>query len=249
MSTIERAIEIAAQAHAGQTDKAGKPYLFHPLRVMFAVQQPLEKMAAVLHDTVEDTSITLSDLVEAGFPPEVVNAVDALTKREGEKRLEAAQRAAQNPIARIVKLADVADNMDLSRLPNPTDKDFARLKEYEQVKELLENANRNRKQPRAGKYEVFVDDNYHYMSEDDRYLAGRYKNLDKAIKKCKKITTDSLESFWEPGITAEKLRSQWVMFGDDPFIVGAEGSIPFSAREFITTTICEEIIKRRLAKT
>jgi len=85
----------------------------------------------------EDTDVTLADLRDEGFPPEVVDAVEALTKIEGEHRLEAARRAAKNPIALIVKLADVTDNMDLSRMSNPSEKDFNRLKEYEQVKELL----------------------------------------------------------------------------------------------------------------
>ena len=68
MSTVETAIEIAARAHAGQVDKAGVPYIFHPLRLMLAVTTPFERMAAVLHDTVEDTDISLADLREAGFP-------------------------------------------------------------------------------------------------------------------------------------------------------------------------------------
>ena len=138
MSTVEKAIEIAARAHAGQVDKAGAPYVFHPLRLMLAVLTPFERMAAVLHDVVEDTAVTLSDLQDAGFSPEVLDAVVALTKRTGESRLEAARRAAKNPIARVVKLADVTDNMDLSRISNPSEKDFTRLKEYEEVKEYLE---------------------------------------------------------------------------------------------------------------
>lgn len=137
MSTIERAIEIAARHHAGDTDKAGSPYLYHPLRLMFAVNSLSEKMAAVLHDVVEDTPVTLEELRQEGFPEEVVEAVDALTKRPGESRLEAAARAAANPVARVVKLADVTDNMDLSRISDPTDKDFERLKEYVKVKKLL----------------------------------------------------------------------------------------------------------------
>ena len=137
MSTFEKAIEIAARAHANQVDKAGAPYVFHPLRLMFAVKTPFERMAAVLHDVVEDTALTLADLQGAGFPTEVLGAVEALTKRKGESRLDAARRAAKNPIALIVKLADVTDNMDLSRISNPSEKDFTRRKEYEQVKELL----------------------------------------------------------------------------------------------------------------
>lgn len=137
MSSIEKAVEIAARAHAGDVDKAGNPYLFHPLRLMFAVEQPFEKMAAVLHDVVEDTPITLEDLQAEGFDPQVLSAIEALTKRPGESRLEAAARAASNNITRVVKLADVTDNMDLSRISEPKDKDFERLKEYVKVKQLL----------------------------------------------------------------------------------------------------------------
>lgn len=137
MSTIEKAIEIAAREHAGDIDKGGSPYIFHPLRLMFAVRKPFEKMAAVLHDVVEDTPVTLDDLKDEGFNPEVIAAVEALTKKAGESRMEAATRAAENPIAIVVKLADVTDNMDLSRISEPTDKDFARLKEYFAVKKYL----------------------------------------------------------------------------------------------------------------
>jgi (p)ppGpp synthase/HD superfamily hydrolase len=137
MSTLERAIEIAARAHAGQVDKAGQPYILHPLRLMLAVTTPHERMTAVLHDVVEDTPITLDDLKSEGFPTEVLEAVHALTKTKGESRIAAARRAANNPIARVVKLADVTDNMDISRIPQPTEKDHARINEYEQVKALL----------------------------------------------------------------------------------------------------------------
>lgn len=137
MSTLERAIEMAARAHANQVDKAGQPYILHPLRLMLAVRTPHERMAAVLHDVVEDTPLTFEDLAREGFPPEVIAAVRALTKHKGESRIAAAQRAVQDPIARVVKLADVTDNMDLSRIPEPTEKDFARLREYEQVRAIL----------------------------------------------------------------------------------------------------------------
>lgn len=137
MPTLERAIAIAAAAHAGQTDKAGQPYILHPLRVMLRVAQPEERMAAVLHDVVEDTDVTLAQLRAEGFPEPVVDAVEALTKRPGETRLEAAARAAGHPIALRVKLADNAENMDLSRIPQPTPRDHARLQEYEAVRALL----------------------------------------------------------------------------------------------------------------
>lgn len=137
MATLERAIEIAAKFHSGQVDKAGQPYVLHPLRLMFAMRTPQERMAAVLHDVVEDTDMTLADLAREGFSQEVVAAVQALTKLTGESRIDAAHRAAADPIARAVKLADVADNMDLARIADPSERDFARLKEYEQVRLVL----------------------------------------------------------------------------------------------------------------
>ena len=137
MSTLERAIEIAASAHAHQVDKAGHPYVLHPLRVMLSVDTPEERIAAVLHDVVEDTPLEFQDLEGEGFSTSIIEALRALTKTDGELRVEAARRAVQNPVARVVKLADVTDNMDMSRIPNPTEKDFARLREYEQVREIL----------------------------------------------------------------------------------------------------------------
>jgi guanosine-3',5'-bis(diphosphate) 3'-pyrophosphohydrolase len=137
MSTLERAIELAARAHAGQRDKGGHPYILHPLRVMQAVSGEAERIAAVLHDIVEDTALTFDDLLAEGFPAEVVDAVRALTKFDGETREQAARRIVRNPIARAVKLADIADNMDLSRIPNPTERDFERLRQYEVARGIL----------------------------------------------------------------------------------------------------------------
>ena len=141
MATLERAIQIAVSAHAGQIDKSGQPYVLHPLRVMFSVSSLQERIAAMLHDVIEDTSTTLDDLMEEGFQKEVIEAVRALTKLDGESRIDAAKRAVQNPIARQVKLADVADNMDMSRIPNPTEKDYERLREYTKVREILRGRN------------------------------------------------------------------------------------------------------------
>ena len=137
MSTIERAIEIAAAAHSGQIDKGGEPYILHPLKVMLRVTTEHERISAVLHDVIEDTSVTIEYLRSEGFPEEVLHAITALTKLPGESRIEAAKRASLNPIARIVKLADNAENMDISRIPNPTTSDFQRLEEYKIVRALL----------------------------------------------------------------------------------------------------------------
>ena len=137
MSTLERAIAIAADAHAGQLDKAGQPYILHPLRVMLRVSNEEERIAAILHDVVEDTNVTLEQLAKEGFSGTVLAAVEALTKLPGESRTEAAARAKRDVIARAVKLADNSENMDLSRIAAHTEKDFARMKEYASVRALL----------------------------------------------------------------------------------------------------------------
>ncbi|OJU91117.1 MAG: guanosine-3',5'-bis(diphosphate) 3'-pyrophosphohydrolase, partial [Acinetobacter sp. 38-8] len=112
-------------------------YILHPLRVMLNVPTIEHKIVAVLHDILEDTETTIEDLYQFGFQEHIIDAIVALTKKQGETRLEAALRARQNPIARVVKLADINDNMDLSRIQSPTVKDFERLKEYQQVRDLL----------------------------------------------------------------------------------------------------------------
>ncbi|MEM1262745.1 MAG: HD domain-containing protein [Pseudomonadota bacterium] len=137
MATLERAIEIAVDAHRNQVDKAGFPYILHPLRVMLAVSGSEEQMAALLHDVVEDSAWTLEQLAAEGFAEAVVTAVDALTKRRGESRIDAAHRAAAHPIARVVKLADNADNMDWQRLPSITPNDVDRMKQYVDVRAIL----------------------------------------------------------------------------------------------------------------
>lgn len=137
MSTLEKAIAIAAKAHAGQVDKAGQPYILHPLRVMLRLETEDDRIAGVLHDVVEDTTVTLEQLASAGFPASVVVAIDALTKTPGETRLVAAARAAENAIARRVKLADNTENMDLGRIANPTAKDYTRVEEYKVVRAIL----------------------------------------------------------------------------------------------------------------
>ncbi|KHF78006.1 Guanosine-3',5'-bis(Diphosphate) 3'-pyrophosphohydrolase [Acinetobacter sp. neg1] len=137
MATLERAISLAAERHAGQVDKANAPYILHPLRVMLNVPDIEHKIVAVLHDILEDTTTTIDELYRLGFQTHLIDAIISLTKQEGESRIQAAQRTVQNPIARVVKLADITDNMDLSRIQYPTMKDFERLKEYQQVRDIL----------------------------------------------------------------------------------------------------------------
>ena len=114
MSTLERAIVIAAEAHAGMTDKAGAPYILHPLRMMMDLTSAEDRIVAVLHDVCEDCpGWTFERLRGEGFSEEILAALDSVTKREGEPYEEFALRAAANPIGRRVKLADLRDNSDL----------------------------------------------------------------------------------------------------------------------------------------
>ena len=140
MATLENAITLAVQQHAGQVDKGGQPYILHPLRVMLQLQQTDQQIVAVLHDILEDTHTTTQDLQNLGFQTHIIQAIQALTKLPQETRVQAAMRTAQNPLACAVKIADVQDNMNLTRIPNPTARDLARLEEYRQVLEILQKA-------------------------------------------------------------------------------------------------------------
>ena len=124
---VEKAILIALNAHAGTLDKSGQPYILHPLRVMLAQQNNLTRIAAVLHDVVEDTDVSLEDLHEAGLPREAIDAIQLLTHAEDTEYSQYIQRLMSNPIARAVKLADLRDNMDVLRLPAFTEHDLQRL--------------------------------------------------------------------------------------------------------------------------
>jgi len=136
-ATLEDAIAIAVEAHRGQTDKAGAPYILHPLRVMLAVATEEERMAAVLHDVLEDGGWTLERLRQRGVPEPVLEALDRLTRREGESYEAFVARATGNPISRRVKLADLEDNMDLRRLGALTPRDTERLARYHRAWVLL----------------------------------------------------------------------------------------------------------------
>jgi (p)ppGpp synthase/HD superfamily hydrolase len=137
MSTLERAIAIAAGAHEGQRDKGGAPYILHPLRVMLAMSSDEDRTAAVLHDVLEDTPWTADALRREGFSDAVVDAVESLTRRAGETFDDFILRARSNAIARRVKLADLADNMDLGRIREPTAADRDRILRYERATATL----------------------------------------------------------------------------------------------------------------
>ncbi len=135
---LENAILFATKAHKGQMDKAGKPYILHSFRVMLSCKKQEEQIAAVLHDVLEDTDNAKEDLQKAGFSEEIIQAVICLTKQKKEDYFAYIQRVKQNEIARVVKLADLQDNMNLKRLSVITEKDKERVKKYQKAKEWLE---------------------------------------------------------------------------------------------------------------
>lgn len=128
--TLERAIALAATAHAGQMDKGGAPYILHPLKVMLRMTSLEERIVAVLHDVVEDCEISLDDLRKEGFSEEVLTAIASVTKVPGESYEDFVERAAQNPIGRVVKLAGLEENSDLSRIASPSWEDLERIEKY-----------------------------------------------------------------------------------------------------------------------
>ena len=128
--TLERAIAIAATAHAGQVDKGGAPYILHPLKVMLRMNTLEQRIVAVLHDVVEDCGVSLDDLRKEGFSEEVLSAIESVTKVPGESYEDFVDRAAQNPIGRVVKLADLEENSDLSRIDSPSWEDLERVEKY-----------------------------------------------------------------------------------------------------------------------
>ncbi|MBA56449.1 MAG: GTP pyrophosphokinase [Pseudomonadales bacterium] len=130
MSDLEQAISIAVKAHAGQVDKAGQPYILHPLRLMLKFNSTDAMIVAVLHDVVEDSSIMIQELEGFGFSDVVVDAVASLTRKRGESYEDFVVRVSKNELARMVKIEDVKDNLNLTRLSTITDKDLVRIQKY-----------------------------------------------------------------------------------------------------------------------
>jgi len=137
MTLLEKAIEIALSAHAGQKGKDGSPYILHPLRVMTRMGADEERMAAVLHDVVEDSEVTIEDLRQAGFPEAVLTVVKLLTHEEGVSYEDYVERLKPHPVARRIKLADLEDNSDIRRLSGIEAKDLERLRKYHRAWQIL----------------------------------------------------------------------------------------------------------------
>jgi (p)ppGpp synthase/HD superfamily hydrolase len=139
LSDLDHAIAIAIKAHSGQVDKAGQPYILHPLRIMFKFQSEDEMIVAVMHDVVEDSEVTFSNLNENGFSDKVIDAIECLTKRTNEDYESFIMRASKNSIAKKIKIEDIRDNLDLTRLHKITEKDLQRIEKYHRALKMLTN--------------------------------------------------------------------------------------------------------------
>ena len=137
MSSIEKALIIAANAHTGQIQRNGEPYSLHPLRIMLQMETIPEKIAAILHDVIEDSDITLEMLQKEGFSDDVLKTVDLLTHYEKDSYEEYIERLKSFPMARHIKIADLNDNMKIQRLKKVGEKDFQRLEKYHKHWKIL----------------------------------------------------------------------------------------------------------------
>lgn len=134
----KRAIKLCFEAHAGQVDKSGIPYVHHPLHLAEQMNDEVSTIAALLHDVVEDTQYTFDDLERMDFGDEVMTALRLLTHDPSVPYLDYVREIAKDPVATKVKLADLAHNSDLSRLDHePTNKDLERVQKYQKAREIL----------------------------------------------------------------------------------------------------------------
>jgi len=133
----ENAMQIAIKVHRGQLDKGGNDYINHPVRVERRCICQEDRLVALLHDTIEDGNIASEYLLLVGFSQEVVDAVLSVSRKRGEDYFEFIQRCKANPIGRRVKICDLEDNMDITRLKELTEKDIERLKKYHKAYKML----------------------------------------------------------------------------------------------------------------
>ena len=133
----EKAMQIAIKVHNGQVDKGGNDYINHPIRVSENCSLDDDKIVALLHDTIEDGDITAEYLIMQGFPHDIVDAVLSVSRNKDEGYFDFILRCKANPIGRRVKIADLKDNMDITRLNELTEKDIERLKKYHKSYKIL----------------------------------------------------------------------------------------------------------------
>ena len=133
----KKAMQICFNAHKNQLDKSGLPYIYHPIRVAEQMKDEKTIVVALLHDVVEDTDITINDIISLGFDEDIVEALKCMTHDKTVSYFDYIKKISTNSIATKVKLADLRDNMDLSRLDNVNDEDLKRLKKYKESYQYL----------------------------------------------------------------------------------------------------------------
>ena len=264
---------IATQAHINQKRKDGRPYIVHPEAMAKAVvcYGPEAQAVAWLHDVLEDTPTTAEDLKSRGVSDSIIQAVQALTRDDSKEDyfMDYLPRVTANPLALVVKIADIKNNM--SDMPSPRN-----IEKYGKALPILESAltsaqltvtkiSNPPKEPMADevqgnhqkyevlvdevlgnhqKYEVLVDDNFHFMDESERYSYGKYDSWDEALAAAKAIVDDFLLPA-DPDATAAQLLDAYTMMGEDPFIVPAgPNGISFSAWDYAEQR-CNEICAAR----
>jgi len=137
MNNLEVAIALACKVHAGQVDKSGQPYILHPLRLMLKFQHEDERIVSVLHDVVEDGNVSLNEFRGLGLSESIIEAIDCLSKRPGEPYEDFIRRLSSNELARRVKIEDIRDNLDVTRLSSFEDEDFIRTVKYHKALQYL----------------------------------------------------------------------------------------------------------------
>ncbi len=143
----KKALKLCFQAHKDQLDKGGLPYIFHPFHVAEQMDDEKSTVVALLHDVIEDTKYTLDDLQHMGFNEEILSALDMLTHKDNVPYMDYIKKIAENPLATIVKIADLKHNSNISRLSNPTKYDFLRVEKYQQALDFLCNTQQQKNTP------------------------------------------------------------------------------------------------------
>ena len=145
-SLTRLALKVSFEAHKDQVDHSGTPYVYHPYHLAEQMTDETTTCIALLHEVVEDTDITLAQLREMGFPDIVVEAVGVLTREHSVPYQEYIKRVKSNPLARIVKLADLEHNSDMSRLQEIDERSKSLAKRYEKARACLMEANEDEKE-------------------------------------------------------------------------------------------------------
>lgn len=164
---LYNAINLATYLHNGQLDKAGEPYILHPLRTLARTRNRKEQIVALLHDIVEDTYYKIEHLRKHGFSDDIIEAIDYLTRKEGETYNDFIERISENELAAKVKLLDLEDNMDLNRLSTISNADLERTEKYKNAYMFL--------------YKVIYKDNinekYQEFQESYNSFIGNWKRM------------------------------------------------------------------------